>query len=118
MTDTPAPVDISPEAVERVLRGSSFGIDRNEVIAMLRELRSALTASGWLPFATAPQDGTEFQAWLVNRFVPGGFWVPRCRYNTHGAFEIWTRCDYDQEDWDDVGESTATHWMPHPEVPK
>lgn len=38
--------DISPEAVESVLRGSSFGIDRNHVLAMLRELRSSLTASG------------------------------------------------------------------------
>jgi hypothetical protein len=76
----------------------------------------------WQPIASAPRDGTEFQAWTVclNPARPClGVWEPRCRFNPDtGAFEVWGRVDYDQDGWDaDIGWE-PTHCMPFPAAPQ
>ena len=75
--------------------------------------------SEWQPIETAPKDGTEFQAWVVLKDrTAGGFWEPKCRFNEHGAFEIFGRVDYDEDGWDCFLHLEPTHWMPLPEPPK
>lgn len=75
---------------------------------------------GWQPIATAPKDGTVFQAWVHRPdtdLFPGG-WEPDCRFNPSSeAFEIWGRVDYDQDGWDTYLHLEPTHWMPQPKKP-
>lgn len=71
----------------------------------------------WRPIATAPKDGTEFQAWMHNAYLPTGWWEPRCRFNDFGAFQVWQRVDYDDDGFDAV-HATPTHWMPLPPAPE
>lgn len=71
----------------------------------------------WRPIATAPKDGTEFQVWMHNAYLPTGWWEPRCRFNDFGAFQVWQRVDYDDEGFDAV-HATPTHWMPLPPAPE
>ena len=76
-------------------------------------------SSDWQPIETAPDDQTEFQAWVMHTTadIPE-WWEPKCRYNRHGAFQIWGRVDYDEDGWDCYPLVTPTHWMPNPEPPK
>lgn len=81
-------------------------------------LRCALSAqvqdvAGWQPIETAPKDGSEFQAFIINYG-----WEPRARFNPETvAFEIWGRVDYDQDGWDFYPHMVPSHWMPLPAAP-
>lgn len=80
--------------------------------AMRAETVAALDVGQWQPIATAPKDGTEFQAWV-------GHWEPRCRIDPEcEVFEIYGRVDYDMDGWAIYGHLTATHWMPTPTKPE
>jgi hypothetical protein len=70
--------------------------------------------SEWQPIETAPKDGTEFISWLVN---DGRGWIEfRTRFDPDSeAFQIYTRVDYDTDDWESG--YTATHWLPLPPPP-
>ena len=71
----------------------------------------------WQPIETAPKDGAEYQAWVVNSRGQG-FWEPRCRLDPEfGSFQIWGRVGYDEEGWDSSVHWFATHWMPLPPPP-
>jgi hypothetical protein len=74
--------------------------------------------SEWQDIKTAPRDGTEFMAWILNG-EKQGFWEPRARFEpVDGGFEMWGRVDYDQEGWELVYMwLTPTHWMPQPSAP-
>lgn len=110
------PVDISEAMMERMASSMEHNF-RPDYAAAIRALRSALTAAGWQPAATAPKDGTRFQAWLTNS-AGFGFWDADCRYNQKtGAFESYGRIDYDQDGWE-VWCDGFTHWMPQPGEPK
>ena len=74
--------------------------------------------SEWMPIETAPTDGSEFQAWVINDDNGFGFWEPKCRFNKDGAFEMWGRVDYDIDGWAVHYPYTATHWMPLPPPPE
>ena len=71
----------------------------------------------WQPISTAPKDGTEFQAWVLNGPGPG-FWDPRARFDADGAFQLWGRVDYDEDGWDCHPGWTPTHWQPLPAPPQ
>lgn len=72
---------------------------------------------GWLPIETAPRDGTEFQAWVVGG-DNYGFWEPHARFDPETeAFQMYSRVDYDEDDWDTFPQWTPTHWMPEPRQP-
>jgi len=74
----------------------------------------------WQPIETAPKDGTEFQAWITNKYVKG-FWEPRCKFDKDGRFLIFTIVDNIEceEDFYYFGPKflTPTHWMPQPTEP-
>jgi len=73
--------------------------------------------SDWQPIETAPNDGSEFQAWITSG-EGTGCWESRCRFNEHGVFETWERVDYDEEGWASHGNFIdATHWQPQPLKP-
>jgi hypothetical protein len=74
---------------------------------------------GWQPIETAPRDGTEFQAWVVQETdASTSWWEPRCRFDPDNeAFQIWCRVDYDQDGWDTDWNWKPTHWQPHPSPP-
>jgi hypothetical protein len=80
--------------------------------------------SDWQPIETAPDDGTEFQAWAIQREPtenwPDGWWEPRARVNPETeAREVWDRVDYDAEGWTPEDRYWhVTHWQPVPEPPK
>ena len=72
--------------------------------------------SEWQPIETAPKDGSEFQAWVVNEYHQ--WWEPRARFvEGSDSFQVFGRVDYDIDDWDYVN-AIPTHWMPHPQPPK
>lgn len=87
-----------------------------------RAIAAALSAAlvvfnGWQPFPSCPEGGTEFQAWVIGSNGQG-FWEPKCRLNPEtGAFEIWGRVDYDQDDWATYPHIAPTHWQPLPAAP-
>jgi hypothetical protein len=86
----------------------------NREEAIRREVRE----EAWQPIETAPKDGAEFQAWVVDEDGERGMWEPKCRYNPDTeAFEIWGRVDYDHDDWDSYYNLTPTHWQPLPAPP-
>lgn len=73
----------------------------------------------WRPIETAPKDGTEFQAWVVNvEHDDVEFWDPRCKYNDDGNFVIYGRVDYDIDGWDHQSFLIPTHWIPQPLPPE
>jgi hypothetical protein len=71
----------------------------------------------WQPIETAPRDGAEFQAWLVNDDGCNIGWEPRARFKEGGCFQIWDRVDYDQDGWITEFWFQPTHWMPMPPPP-
>jgi hypothetical protein len=75
------------------------------------------TAEGWRDISTAPKDGTEFFAWVCYHDDKIGQLETRCRYNEDGAFQIWMRVDYDQEDFDTLSHARPTDWQPLPTPP-
>ena len=81
------------------------------ILALIRE-------EAWQPIETAPKDGTEFQAWLVDQNDEPICWEPRCRFDHHGNFQVWERVDFDLADWDTQFWFRPTHWMPQPEPPR
>lgn len=75
----------------------------------------------WQPIETAPKDGTEFQAWVVPKYLPvsAGSWETRARFHPDTEqFEVWGRIDYDIDGWDFYYNLTPTHWSPHPASPE
>jgi hypothetical protein len=86
-----------------------------EAAALLAKIEAADRLE-WQPIETAPKDGAEFQAWLLDAGRQHGWWEPRCRFNDDGAFQVWQRVDYDDDGWD-VIEARPTHWLPEPTEP-
>lgn len=84
-----------------------------------------MSEAEWKDIASAPRDGTEFQAWGVVLHQSGphagtfvGYWEPRARFNAESeAFEIFGRVDYDEDGWDVYPHITPTHWQPQPSPP-
>lgn len=77
--------------------------------------------SEWQDIVTAPQDGSEFQAWVIRPAMSGdvhaypleGWWEPRARIGPTGEHE-----QYDMEyGWESVIYQTFSHWMPQPGAP-
>jgi hypothetical protein len=77
--------------------------------------------SEWQTMDSAPQDGSEFQAWITAVSPQGNpkcWWEPKARVNPDsGSVELWGRTDYDQDGWETYSHLTATHWMPPPDPP-
>ena len=70
----------------------------------------------WQPIASAPKDGTEFQAWVFSGDY--GYWEPKARFNpVTESFEQWGRVDYDCDGWHGTL-GHPTHWMDHPAPPE
>lgn len=70
----------------------------------------------WRPIETAPQDGTEFMAWITNTVTGAEFWSPRCRYAGERLM-VWDYSGPESEGWGWLPHLAATHWMPVPEAP-
>lgn len=90
--------------------------------AVAARLSALAPAPGrWQDIATAPKDGTEFQAWVTSETPRGNkqaWWEPKARINPGSeAIELWGRVDYDQDGWEMYSHVTVTHWMPLPEAP-
>lgn len=106
--------------------GAAIILNRDDLIAdaIIHALPALITTpiapagEGWRDIASAPRDGTVFQAWVCLVDGGRGYWEPKCRFNPDTeAFEIWGRVDYDHDDWGCYGHLTGTHWMPEPEAP-
>lgn len=135
MTDPNHPASGDLEAVVRrlILAADCYGVrylDSDDMTEEAEELQSATeaakdalalcpanppaTAAGvgeaWRDIATAPKDGTEFQAWW------SGQWQPRARFDPeYGSFQLCGRTDFDTEGWEVF--KLPTHWMPEPQAP-
>ena len=65
----------------------------------------------WKPIEGAPTDGTEFVCWF-SRDSTHGDWEPKCRFDEHGALQVYGRVDYDQDGWEVYsGDWNPTHFM-------
>jgi hypothetical protein len=70
----------------------------------------------WQPIETAPRDGSQFQAWSIDGWVPYAAW--ETQYDSVGGetFCEYTIVDYDGiEGWE--ANPRLTHWKPHPTAP-
>ena len=84
-------------------------------------LAERLLSQRWRGIATAPADGTEFQAWCASDTPQGNrkeWWEPHARINPETeAVELWSRVDYDQDGWETYSHISVTHWKPKPAPP-
>lgn len=104
---------MNKETMQKLVNDSEFETLKNhdEVSA------STLTALLWRDASTAPEDGTEFQGWILTE-GGAGFWEPRCKLDEDGTLGIYGRVDYDEDGWDfGLWHLGLTHWMPHPSEP-
>jgi hypothetical protein len=83
---------------------------------MLHDAAAELERAGWRDIATAPRDGSAFQAWLTGAGSTG-WWEPICNFGPSGRLGVWRRID-GRYDFDySLTHITATHWMPRPSCP-
>jgi hypothetical protein len=83
---------------------------------MLHDAAAEIERTGWRDIATAPRDGSAFQAWLTGAGSTG-WWEPICNFGPSGRLGVWRRID-GRYDFDySLTHITATHWMPRPSCP-
>jgi len=93
------------------------GTINRRAVARPSEERAMLNDLLWRDASTSPEDGTEFQGWIIAE-DGAGFWEPRCKLDEDGTLGIYGRVDYDKDGWDfGLWHLRITHWMPQPSEP-
>lgn len=96
--------------------GAGPATDARRLTMLIDAACDALEQAGWRDIASAPRDGSEFQAWVVGEDGGYGLWEPSCHFAADGRFGVLVQI-YDSQGWDyDVG-MPPTHWMPQPSAP-
>ncbi len=82
----------------------------------LREAAARLERTGWRDIATAPRDGSIFQAWMTGQ-GSSGWWEPKCHFGPNGLLGVWRRFDGGYGFDYSMTNIKVTHWMPQPSSP-
>ena len=96
--------------------GDGPATDAKRLTMLIDAACDALEQTVWHDIATAPSDGSVFQAWLTG---PGstGWWEPRCNFGLSGRLGIWRRIESGYAFDYNLKNLKATHWMPQPSAP-